>query len=131
VAKQSVTARMRKAARLLAEGLSPAQVAGQVGCAEELVCRWMQTREVKAEYSRYLRLEQAHAVAKAQRLLIQQLDSEEGNGKLAQQAATILADRYGESVMNEGQRELVIRFSDDAPELGTPDPADVEEIQDA
>ena len=124
MAKQSVTSRMKKAARLLAEGLSPAQVAREVGCAEELVCRWLHTAEVKAEYSRYLRLEQAHAVAKAQRLLIQQLDSEEGNGKLAQQAATILADRYGESVMNENQQELVVRFAGDAPVIGVPDPVE-------
>lgn len=119
-----VTKRMLDAARLLAEGYGPREVAGMLECAESSVYRWMNDEDVMSEYRQCLRRGQYHAVAKAQKLLMKQMDSEAGNGFLAQNAASLLTNRYADKVMGEDRQEITIHITGGMPDIGVPERTD-------
>lgn len=121
-----VTKRMLDAARLLADGKGPREVASELGCAESSVYRWMDDEDVLAEYRHCLRRGQVRAVAKAQHVLIKQMDSDAGNGFLAQNAASLITNKYADRVMGEDQQEITIHITGGMPLVGMPKPTDEE-----
>ena len=121
-----VTKRMLDAARLLAEGLGPKAVAEKLGCAESSVYRWMDDEDVLAEYRHCLRRGQIRAVAKAQRVLEKQMDSDAGNGFLAQNAASLITNKYADKVMGEDQQDITIHITGGMPLVGMPKPSESE-----
>ena len=124
MAKRDCFPRWLDGARLLAEGNSPKDVAKQLGVAESTVYRWLDKPEVMEEYRKVMRKAQVNAVAKAQRVLIKQLDSDAGNGFLAQNAANLLTSRYAGAIMGEDKQEITIHISGGLPDIGMPDRSD-------
>ena len=124
MAKRRITKRMLDAARLLADGMSPPKVAQELGCAESSVYRWMEDEDVMTEYRRCLRKGQVQAVAKAQRVLMKQMDSDAGNGFLAQNAASLITNRYAGIVMGEDKQEIVVHITGGMPAVGMPERSD-------
>ena len=121
-----VTKRMLDAARLLAEGKGPKAVAAELGCGVASVYRWMDDEDVLSEYRHCLRKAQVQAVAKAQRVLVQQLDSDAGNGFLAYNAAALLTNKYADKIMGEDKQELTIHITGGMPDIGMPESTDQE-----
>lgn len=121
-----VTKRMLDAARMLADGYSAKEVAALLGCAESSVHRWMQDDDVMNEYRRCLRRGQVQAVAKAQKVLMKQMESDAGNGFLAQNAASLITNKYADRVMGEDKQEITIHITGGMPEIGVPDQPDNE-----
>lgn len=119
-----VTKRMLDAARLLADGMGPRAVARAVGCSESSVYRWMEDDDVMNEYRRCMRKAQVEAVAKAQKVLMRQMDSDAGNGFLAQNAASLITNKYADKVMGEDQQEITIHIAGGMPKIGMPDIVD-------
>lgn len=119
-----VTKRMLDAARLLADGKGPREVARELGCCERSVYNWMSDEDVMSEYRRCMRRAQVQAVAKAQRVLIKQMDSDAGNGFLAQNAASLITNRYAAAVMGDDQQEITIHITGGMPAVGMPKPSE-------
>lgn len=119
--KRRITKRMLDAARLLADGMSPPKVAEAVGVSPTSVYRWMEDEDVMAEYRRCLRKGQVQAVAKAQRVLMKQMDSDAGNGFLAQNAASLITNRYAGVVMGEDKQEIKVVITGYSPAPGMPE----------
>lgn len=126
MAKRDFTPRMMDGARLLAEGMSPPAVAKQLGVSDTTVYRWMDKPEVMEEYRRIIRKAQYHAYAKSQAVLLKQLDSDAGNGFLAQNAANSIQSRCAANVMGEDHQEIVVRLVGGLPDIGMPDRPDSE-----
>ena len=122
--KRRLTARMLDAARLLAEGKSPKDVAAELDCAESSVYRWMNDDDIMEEYRRCLRKGQVQAVAKAQAVLLRQMDSDAGNGFLAYNAAALVTNKYADKIMGEDKQEITIHIAGGMPDIGMPDQAD-------
>ena len=118
---------MLDAARLLADGMSPPKVAQELGCAESSVYRWMEDEDVMNEYRRCLRKGQVQAVAKAQRVLMKQMDSDAGNGFLAQNAASLITNRYAGVIMGDDKQEVHVVISGYTPTPGMPERTEEEE----
>lgn len=121
-----VTKRMLDAARLLADGKGPKEVAKELECSEPSVYRWMTDEDVLAEYRHCLRRGQIRAVAKAQRVLEKQLDSDAGNGFLAYNAAALITNKYADKVMGEDQQDITIHITGGMPLVGMPKPSESE-----
>lgn len=118
--KRRLTKRMLDAARLLADGMRPPEVAKTLGCAESSVYRWIDDNDVMAEYRKCLRKAQVRAVAKATKVLEAQLDSDAGNGFLAQNAANAILTRGYAAVMGEDKQEVVVKIAGYTPAPGMP-----------
>ena len=122
-----VTKRMLDAARMLADGMSPPKVAQDLGVSHTTVYRWMDYEDVLNEYRRCLRKGQVQAVAKAQRVLMKQMDSDAGNGFLAQNAASLITNRYAGVIMGDDKQEVHVVISGYTPTPGMPERTEEEE----
>ena len=122
-----VTKRMLDAARMLADGMSPPKVAQDLGVSHTTVYRWMDDEDVLNEYRRCLRKGQVQAVAKAQRVLMKQMDSDAGNGFLAQNAASLITNRYAGVIMGDDKQEVHVVISGYTPTPGMPERTEEEE----
>ena len=122
--KRNLKPRMLDAARLFAEGKGPKEVAAELGCAVSSVYRWLDDEDVMTEYRRCMRKAQVQAVAKAQRVLVQQMDSDAGNGFLAYNAAALVTNKYADKIMGEDKQEITIHIAGGMPDIGMPDQAD-------
>ena len=111
---------MLDAARMLADGMSPPKVAQELGVSHTSVYRWMDDDDVMNEYRRCLRKGQVQAVAKAQRVLMKQMDSDAGNGFLAQNAASLITNKYASTIMGEDKQEIHVTITGYQPTPGMP-----------
>ena len=127
MAKRRITQRMLDAARLLAEGMRPPEVARELSCAESSVYRWMEDDDVMAEYRKCMCKAQVRAVAKASKVLEKQLESDAGNGFLAQNAANSILSRNYAAVMGEDKQEITLRIVGYTPDVGMPERSEEEE----
>lgn len=117
-----ITKRMLQAAQLLASGeMSPPAVAAAVGVSDSTIYRWMQDEDVMDEYRACLRRAAVSAVAKAQKVLERQLDSDSGKGFLAQNAANSILNRSYSAIMKEDKQEITVRIMGYTPQVGMPD----------
>ena len=124
--QKRVTKQMLDAARMLADGYDPREVAAAANRSVATVYRWMQDDDVMNEYRRCLRRGQVQAVAKAQKVLMKQMESDAGNGFLAQNAASLITNKYADRVMGEDKQEITIHITGGMPEIGMPDQPDSE-----
>ncbi len=116
---------MLEAAALLAEGKSAGEVARQLGRAESTIRRWMKDEAIREAYREAILRTALVSYARAIRKLSDQVDAD--NEAVAQRAAKDLIDRFGDVIMQERDREIVVRVVG-APEMGMPDgPEEVEE----
>ena len=116
-----VTKQMLKAAQLLADGeLTQAAIAAALGVSDATLGKWVRDENVLAEYRRCVRDASVAAVAKAQRVLEKQLDSEAGKGFLAQNAANSILNRSYAAVMGEDKQEVTVRIVGGMPDIGMP-----------
>lgn len=108
-----------QAAALLADGMQAVDVAREVGVNKSTIYRWMADDRVRDEYRRVIQASLVPALAKAKKLLISQLDSDAGQGYLAQQAANILLQRYDALIMGEAEQQITVKL-EGAPDIGLP-----------
>ena len=118
------TNEMLEAAALLAEGRSVGDVARQIGRAESTVRRWMKDESAREAYREAILRTALVSYARAIRKLSDQVDAD--NEAVAQRAAKDLIDRFGDVIMQERDREIVVRVVG-APQIGMPD--EPEEVQ--
>ena len=112
---------MLKAAQLLADGeLTQTAIAAALGVSDATLGKWVRDENVLAEYRRCVRDASVAAVAKAQRVLEKQLDSEAGKGFLAQNAANSILNRSYAAVMGEDKQEVTVRIVGGMPDIGMP-----------
>ena len=114
---------MLEAAGLLAEGKSAGEVARQLGRAECTIRRWLKDESIREAYREAILRTALVSYARAIRKLSDQVDAE--NEAVAQRAAKDLIDRFGDVIMQEQDREIVVRVVG-APEMGMPDPPEEE-----
>lgn len=126
VIKKKPEPRMIEAAAMAAEGKKVKEIAAHFNVCETTVRTWLRTDSVKAEYLAIIRASLLPMVAKAVKVLDKQMDSDNANGFLAQNAASNTLTRYGASVLEEEQNTINITFTNGAIEIGMPD-ADEEE----
>ena len=114
---------MLEAAGLLAEGKSAGEVARTLGRAESTIRRWMKDESIREAYREAILRTALVSYARAIRKLSDQVDAD--NEAVAQRAAKDLIDRFGDVIMQERDREIVVRVVG-APEIGMPDPPEEE-----
>ena len=125
--RKKVSTKMLQAARLIADGeLSHKAIAAALDISENTLTKWKRDEDVLAEYRRCVRDASVAAVAKAQRVLEKQLDSDAGKGFLAQNAANSILNRNYATVMGEDKQEVVVRIVGGMPDIGMPDRSDEE-----
>ena len=112
---------MLEAAGLLAEGKSVSEVARQLGRAESTIRSWMKNEDIRGAYREAILRTALVSYARAIRKLSDQVDAD--NEAVAQRAAKDLIDRFGDVIMQERDREIVVRVVG-APEIGMPDEAE-------
>ena len=113
-----VTDEMLEAAGLLAEGKSAREVAKALGRAESTIRSWMKNEEIRGAYREAILRTALVSYARAIRKLSDQVDAD--NEAVAQRAAKDLIDRFGDVIMQERDREIVVRVVG-APEIGMPE----------
>ena len=113
-----VTDEMLEAAGLLAEGKSAREVAKALGRAESTIRSWMKNEEIRGAYREAILRTALVSYARAVRKLSDQVDAD--NEAVAQRAAKDLIDRFGDVIMQERDREIVVRVVG-APEIGMPE----------
>ena len=111
---------MLEAAGLLAEGKSAAEVARALGRAESTIRRWMRDGTARQAYREAILRTALVSYARAVKKLSDQVDAD--NEAVAQRAAKDLIDRFGDVIMQENDREIVVRVVG-APEIGMPEEA--------
>ena len=109
---------MLEAAGLLAEGKSAAEVAKELGRSETTIRRWMKDEAIREAYREAILRTALVSYARAIRKLSDQVDAD--NEAVAQRAAKDVIDRFGDVIMQEREREIVVRVVG-APEIGMPD----------
>lgn len=109
---------MLEAAGLLAEGRSVSEVARTLGRTEKTIRTWMKNEDIRAAYRECILRTALVSYARAIRKLSDQVDAD--NEAVAQRAAKDLIDRFGDVIMAENEREIVVRVVG-APEIGMPD----------
>lgn len=125
--RKKVSSKMLKAARLIAEGeLTHKAIAAALNISENTLTKWKRDEDVMAEYRRCVREASVAAVAKSQRVLEKQLDSDAGSGFLAQNAANSILNRHYNTVMGEDKQEVTIRIVGGMPDIGMPERTDQE-----
>ena len=112
---------MLEAAGLLAEGRSAAEVARELGRSETTIRRWMKDEAIREAYREAILRTALVSYARAIRKLSDQVDAD--NEAVAQRAAKDVIDRFGDVIMQERDREIVVRVIG-APEIGMPDEAE-------
>ena len=105
------------AAELLAQGLTAQQAALRLGCAEEDIYGWMSEPEVMEQYRKCVLRREVIGYAKAVERITGQMDDE--NPTVSLRAAKEALDRFGESAMQLGGREVVVRV-EGMPTIGMP-----------
>ena len=109
---------MLEAAGLLAEGKSAGEVARRLGRSESTIRRWMRDESAREAYREAILRTALVSYARAVR---QRSDhGEADNAAVAQRAAKDLIDRFGDVIMQERDREVVVRVVG-APEMGMPE----------
>ena len=116
--EKKVQNEMLKAAALLAEGRSVTEVARQTGRSESTIRRWMKNEAIRDAYREAILRTALVSYARAIRKLSDQVDAD--NEAVAQRAAKDLIDRFGDVIMQEREREVVVRVIG-APEIGMPE----------
>lgn len=109
---------MLEAAGLLAEGKSAGEAARLLGRAESTIRRWMKDEAVRDAYREAILRTALVSYARAIKKLSDQVDAD--NEAVAQRAAKDLIDRFGDVIMQERDREVVVRVIG-APEIGMPE----------
>ena len=109
---------MLEAAALLAEGKTAAEAAQILGRAESTIRRWMRDGAAREAYREAILRTALVSYARAVRKLSDQVDAD--NEAVAQRAAKDLIDRFGDAIMQEHEREIVVRVVG-APEIGMPE----------
>ncbi len=109
---------MLEAAALLAEGKSAGEVSRILGRAESTVRRWMKDDSTREAYREAILRTALVSYARAIRKLSDQVDAD--NEAVAQRAAKDIIDRFGDAIMQERDREVVVRVVG-APEIGMPE----------
>ena len=109
---------MLEAAGLLAEGKSAGEAARLLGRAESTIRRWMKDEAVRDAYRETILRTALVSYARAIKKLSDQVDAD--NEAVAQRAAKDLIDRFGDVIMQERDREVVVRVLG-APEIGMPE----------
>ena len=109
---------MLEAAALLAEGKTAGEVSRILGRAESTVRRWMKDDSIRDAYREAILRTALVSYARAVKKLSDQVDAD--NDAVAQRAAKDLIDRFGDVIMQERDREIVVRVVG-APEIGMPD----------
>jgi len=118
MAEKTVKPELLEAAALLAEGRSAAEVARLIGRAESTIRRWMKDEAVRDAYREAILRTALVSYARAIKKLSDQVDAD--NEAVAQRAAKDLIDRFGDVIMQERDREVVVRVIG-APEIGMPE----------
>ena len=116
--EKKVKPEMLEAAALMAEGKSVMEVAAQLGRSDTTVRRWMHDEAVRSAYREAILRTAITGCAKAVHLLEQQVNGEDGS--LAQRAAKEMLDRFGDAVLKEDHREIVVRVVN-MPPIGMPE----------
>ena len=116
--EKKVQNEMLEAAALLAEGRSVTEVARQTGRSESTIRRWMKNEAIRDAYREAIQRTALVSYARAIRKLSDQVDAD--NEAVAQRAAKDLIDRFGDVIMQEREREIVVRVVG-APEIGMPE----------
>ncbi len=124
MAEKTMKPELLEAAGMLAEGRSIAEVARLVGRSETTIRRWMKDESTREAYREAILRTALVSYARAIRKLSDQVDAD--NEAVAQRAAKDLIDRFGDVIMQEREREVVVRVVG-APEIGMPD--EPEEVQ--
>lgn len=109
---------MLEAAGLLAEGKSAGEVARRLGRSESTIRRWMRDESAREAYREAILRTALVSYARAVRKLSDQVEAD--NEAVAQRAAKDLIDRFGDVIMQERDREVVVRVVG-APEVGMPE----------
>lgn len=109
---------MLEAAGLLAEGKSAGEVARRLGRSESTIRRWMRDESAREAYREAILRTALVSYARAVRKLSDQVEAD--NEAVAQRAAKDLIDRFGDVIMQERHREVVVRVVG-APEMGMPE----------
>lgn len=109
---------MLEAAGLLAEGKSAGEVARRLGRSESTIRRWMRDESAREAYREAILRTALVSYARAVRKLSDQVEAD--NEAVAQRAAKDLIDRFGDVIMQERDREVVVRV-EGAPEMGMPE----------
>ncbi|MDD5899031.1 MAG: helix-turn-helix domain-containing protein [Clostridia bacterium] len=109
---------MLEAAGLLAEGKSAGEVARRLGRSESTIRRWMRDESAREAYREAILRTALVSYARAVRKLSDQVEAD--NEAVAQRAAKDLIDRFGDVIMQERDREVVVRVVG-APEMGMPE----------
>ena len=118
MAEKTIKPELLEAAGMLAEGRSIAEVARLVGRSETTIRRWMKDESTREAYREAILRTALVSYARAIRKLSDQVDAD--NEAVAQRAAKDLIDRFGDVIMQERDREIVVRVVG-APEIGMPD----------
>lgn len=118
MADKTIKPELLEAASLLAEGRSVTEVARTIGRAESTVRRWMRDESAREAYREAILRTALVSYARAVRRLSDQVDAD--NEAVAQRAAKDLIDRFSDVIMQERDREIVVRVVG-APEIGMPD----------
>ncbi len=105
-------------AGMLAEGRTPAEIARTLGRAESAIRRWMKEESAREAYREAILRTALVTYGRALRRLGDQVEAE--NDTVAQRAAKDVIDRFGDALMKENDREIVVRVVG-APEIGMPE----------
>ena len=109
---------MLEAAGLLAEGKTAGEAARVLGRSESTIRRWMKDETVRDAYREAILRTALVSYARAIKKLSDQVDAD--NEAVAQRAAKDLIDRFGDVIMQERDREVVVRVIG-APDIGMPE----------
>ncbi|MBR6568848.1 MAG: helix-turn-helix domain-containing protein [Clostridia bacterium] len=118
MADKTIKPEQLEAAALLAEGKSMGEAARIIGRAESTVRRWMRDENAREAYREAILRTALVSYARAVRRLSDQVDAD--NEAVAQRAAKDLMDRFGDVIMQERDREVVVRVIG-APDIGMPE----------
>ena len=121
---KTITDEMLEAAALLSEGKTAGEAARVLGRSESTIRRWMKDEAVRDAYREAILRTALVSYARAIKKLSDQVDAD--NEAVAQRAAKDLIDRFGDVIMQERDREVVVRVIG-APDIGMPEEPQEEE----
>lgn len=121
-----LTMPMLDAARMYASGMELEDIAKMLGKSVSTIKEWITDPGVQEEIRVVMRNAMTTRVAKAQRVLEEQLDERDaGKGFLSQNAANSILNRYEHYVLGEEQQSITINFTSGVmPVVGMPDNTD-------
>lgn len=121
--KTKLTRRQREAARLLSEGASEWETAGQVGCSLTTLHGWMRDAQFMEWYQEGVLRTKVMSYARAVQSVQRMMGDE--NPSVAQRAVHEALDQFEDAASQLGGRELVVRI-EGGPSIGMP-PEDADE----